>query len=63
MRLLVVLLLLLLSGCSLYNTPLPGGADIGDHPYRVTVQFGDVLDHRPASRSTTWLSGGSRRSS
>ncbi|MET0135268.1 MAG: MCE family protein [Kibdelosporangium sp.] len=45
--------LLLLSGCGvggfsgLYNTPLPGGADIGDHPYTVTAQFGDVLDLVP----------------
>lgn len=31
----------------LYNTPLPGGADIGDHPYTVTAQFGDVLDLVP----------------
>jgi phospholipid/cholesterol/gamma-HCH transport system substrate-binding protein len=46
-------LVLLLSGCSvggfggLYNTPLPGGADVGDHPYQVTAQFGDVLDLVP----------------
>lgn len=45
--------LVLVSGCSvggfggLYNTPLPGGADIGDHPYQVTAQFGDVLDLVP----------------
>jgi phospholipid/cholesterol/gamma-HCH transport system substrate-binding protein len=44
---------LLVAGCSvggfggLYNTPLPGGADVGDHPYRVTAQFGDVLDLVP----------------
>jgi phospholipid/cholesterol/gamma-HCH transport system substrate-binding protein len=31
----------------LYNTPLPGGADVGDHPYQVTAQFGDVLDLVP----------------
>jgi phospholipid/cholesterol/gamma-HCH transport system substrate-binding protein len=46
-------LVLLLSGCSvggfggLYNTPLPGGADVGEHPYQVTAQFGDVLDLVP----------------
>jgi phospholipid/cholesterol/gamma-HCH transport system substrate-binding protein len=46
-------LVLLLSGCSvggfggLYNTPLPGGADVGEHPYTVTAQFGDVLDLVP----------------
>ena len=27
--------------------PLPGGADLGDHPYRVVAQFGDVLDLVP----------------
>jgi phospholipid/cholesterol/gamma-HCH transport system substrate-binding protein len=48
-----LVLVLLLSGCSvggfggLYNTPLPGGADVGDHPYQVTAQFGDVLDLVP----------------
>ncbi|WP_158880815.1 MCE family protein [Amycolatopsis anabasis] len=31
----------------LYEMPLPGGADVGDHPYRVTVQFADVLDLVP----------------
>jgi phospholipid/cholesterol/gamma-HCH transport system substrate-binding protein len=41
------------AGCSgggfsgLYTTPLPGGADIGDHPYRITAQFADVLDLVP----------------
>ncbi|MFI9382667.1 MCE family protein [Kutzneria sp. NPDC052558] len=49
-RSLVILLpLLLVSGCSLYDTPLPGGADLGDHPYHVTVQFADVLDLVPQS--------------
>jgi phospholipid/cholesterol/gamma-HCH transport system substrate-binding protein len=44
---------LMLAACSdsgfsgLYNTPLPGGADLGDHPYRVTAQFSDVLDLVP----------------
>ncbi|MEV4316624.1 MCE family protein [Actinocrispum sp. NPDC049592] len=53
MKRLAVALVLLLSGCSvggfggLYNTPLPGGADIGDHPYNVKAQFGDVLDLVP----------------
>ncbi len=52
-RLALALVLLLLSGCSvggfggLYNTPLPGGADIGDHPYNVKAEFGDVLDLVP----------------
>jgi phospholipid/cholesterol/gamma-HCH transport system substrate-binding protein len=49
----VVAGVLVVSGCSvggfggLYNTPLPGGADVGDHPYEVTAQFGDVLDLVP----------------
>jgi phospholipid/cholesterol/gamma-HCH transport system substrate-binding protein len=32
-----------------YNLPLPGGADLGDHPYKVRVQFADVLDLVPQS--------------
>ncbi|GAB3481443.1 MCE family protein [Amycolatopsis cihanbeyliensis] len=49
----VVVLLLALGGCGaagfsgLYNTPLPGGADLGDRPYRITAQFADVLDLVP----------------
>ncbi|MGW6936925.1 MCE family protein [Lentzea sp. NPDC054927] len=45
--------LLLVSGCGsggfdgVYNLPLPGGADVGDHPYRVKAQFRDVLDLVP----------------
>lgn len=41
------------AGCSavgtngIYDMPLPGGADLGDHPYRVTVEFADVLDLVP----------------
>ncbi len=44
---------LLLAGCGsggfrgLYDAPLPGGADLGARPYRVTVEFGDVLDLVP----------------
>ncbi|MBB4684944.1 MCE family protein [Amycolatopsis jiangsuensis] len=44
---------LVLAGCSdggfngLYSTPLPGGADLGDHPYHVTALFTDVLDLVP----------------
>ena len=40
-----------LSGCgfSPYDLPLPGGADLGDDPYTVTVQFRDVLDLVPQS--------------
>ena len=42
---------LLLSGCdfSVYSLPLPGGADVGDNPYHVTVEFRDVLDLVPQS--------------
>jgi phospholipid/cholesterol/gamma-HCH transport system substrate-binding protein len=42
---------LLLSGCdfSVYDLPLPGGADLGDNPYKVTVEFRDVLDLVPQS--------------
>ncbi|WP_158881338.1 MCE family protein [Amycolatopsis anabasis] len=40
-----------LAGCSsfngIYDIPLPGGADLGDHPYTVKVQFRDVLDLVP----------------
>ncbi|GAB3687193.1 MCE family protein [Saccharopolyspora tripterygii] len=45
--------LLLVSGCGtagftgLYNTPLPGGAELGAHPYTVKVHFQDVLDLVP----------------
>ncbi|GGN25905.1 ABC transporter substrate-binding protein [Lentzea pudingi] len=52
-KLAVVLSALLLAGCGsggfdgVYNLPLPGGADVGDHPYRVKAQFKDVLDLVP----------------
>ncbi|SFB38185.1 phospholipid/cholesterol/gamma-HCH transport system substrate-binding protein [Amycolatopsis marina] len=51
----VSVLLLATAGCGeggfsgLYNTPLPGGADLGAHPYRITAQFTDVLDLVPQS--------------
>ncbi|MGH3501246.1 MAG: MCE family protein [Nocardioidaceae bacterium] len=40
-----------MSACtfSVYDLPLPGGADVGDHPYSVKVQFRDVLDLVPQS--------------
>lgn len=40
-----------LTGCdfSVYELPLPGGADLGEDPYAVTVQFSDVLDLVPQS--------------
>jgi len=31
----------------LYSTPLPGGADLGNHPYQLTADFTDVLDLVP----------------
>lgn len=44
-----VLTATLVTGCSssLYDAPLPGGADLGDNSYRVTVVFRDVLDLVP----------------
>jgi phospholipid/cholesterol/gamma-HCH transport system substrate-binding protein len=45
-------LVLLLSGCGFrgaYSFSLPGGADLGDHPYTVKIQFKDVLDLVPQS--------------
>lgn len=42
---------LLLSGCGsftgIYDLPLPGGADVGDDPIEMKVQFRDVLDLVP----------------
>jgi virulence factor Mce-like protein len=40
---------LVLSGCSVYDAPLPGGADTGDNPMTVKVMFRDVLDLVPQS--------------
>nr|MCW2727649.1 hypothetical protein [Aeromicrobium sp.] len=42
---------LVLSGCgfSPYQLPLPGGADLGNEPYTVTIKFRDVLDLVPQS--------------
>ncbi|MFD2418793.1 MCE family protein [Amycolatopsis pigmentata] len=51
--LLAVLCCLLAAGCGsggfsgLYTTPLPGGADVGDHPHHIRAQFADVLDLVP----------------
>jgi phospholipid/cholesterol/gamma-HCH transport system substrate-binding protein len=45
-------MLLVISGCGfhgLYSVSLPGGADLGSHPYHVTVVFGNVLDLVPQS--------------
>ncbi|GAB3446440.1 MCE family protein [Actinophytocola sediminis] len=42
-----------LSGCSeftgIYDIPMPGGPDLGDHPYTVKARFADVLDLVPQS--------------
>jgi phospholipid/cholesterol/gamma-HCH transport system substrate-binding protein len=44
---------LVLSGCSsfsgIYDLPLPGGAELGDHSYEVKARFRDVLDLVPQS--------------
>lgn len=49
-----VVLALLLSGCGIlsggvYDTPLPGGADVGSHPLTLSADFDDVLDLVPQS--------------
>ncbi|MGL4304627.1 MAG: MCE family protein [Mycobacteriaceae bacterium] len=36
-------------GMSAYDVPLPGGADLGDNPLHLTLQFRDVLDLVPQS--------------
>ena len=43
--------MLTLTACdfSVYDLPLPGGADVGDDSYAVKVQFNDVLDLVPQS--------------
>jgi phospholipid/cholesterol/gamma-HCH transport system substrate-binding protein len=46
--------ILLSTGCGvlpggLQNVPLPGGADTGANPYRVTAEFSDVLELVPQS--------------
>lgn len=47
------LLAFVLSGCGLgggiYDVPLPGGADVGDDPMTITVDFTDVVDLVPQS--------------
>ena len=40
---------LVLSGCSVYDAPLPGGANTGDNPMTIKVMFRDVLDLVPQS--------------
>jgi len=38
-----------LSGCEFtpYSLPLPGGADLGDHPYTIKAEFRDAMDLVP----------------
>ncbi|GAB3660516.1 hypothetical protein GCM10027596_19370 [Nocardioides korecus] len=40
---------LTLSGCSIYDVPLPGGPKVGSNPITVKVMFRDVLDLVPQS--------------
>jgi phospholipid/cholesterol/gamma-HCH transport system substrate-binding protein len=40
---------LVLSGCSIYDAPLPGGPNTGKNPIKVTLMFRDVLDLVPQS--------------
>ncbi len=50
--LMVLPALALAGGCGfrgLYDVSLPGGTDLGAHPYRVTIDFADVLDLVPQS--------------
>lgn len=49
-----VVLAMSLTGCGVldrgvYDTPLPGGADVGSDPIRLTADFEDVLDLVPQS--------------
>src|SRR5262249_60863437 len=43
------------AGCSsggfngIYSIPLPGGANLGSHPYQVTAEFSNVVDLVPQS--------------
>lgn len=51
----LVAALSLTAGCGLfrnglYGVPLPGGADLGDNPYTVRVEFRDVLDLVPQAQ-------------
>jgi phospholipid/cholesterol/gamma-HCH transport system substrate-binding protein len=38
-----------LSSCSVYDVPLPGGANVGSNPIKVHIMFRDVLDLVPQS--------------
>jgi phospholipid/cholesterol/gamma-HCH transport system substrate-binding protein len=45
----LVAAVMVLSGCSIYDAPLPGGANTGDNPMTIKVMFRDVLDLVPQS--------------
>jgi phospholipid/cholesterol/gamma-HCH transport system substrate-binding protein len=51
----VALATVVLAGCAssgfngIYSLPLPGGASLGSHPYRVTAKFANVADIVPQS--------------
>lgn len=48
----VTAVVLVSGGCGftgIYDLPLPGGAELGEHPRTVKVHFGDVLDLVPQS--------------
>jgi virulence factor Mce-like protein len=40
---------LAMSGCTIYDIPLPGGPDVGSNPVTVHIMFRDVLDLVPQS--------------
>ncbi|MCW2761429.1 MAG: hypothetical protein JWR85_1630 [Marmoricola sp.] len=45
----LVSIALVLSGCSIYDAPLPGGVSTGKNPMTIKVMFRDVLDLVPQS--------------
>ncbi|MEU7634184.1 MCE family protein [Nocardia sp. NPDC049220] len=50
--LVLVLSAALVTACAadgIYSIPLPGGADVGEHPMHIDIQFDDVLDLVPQS--------------
>jgi phospholipid/cholesterol/gamma-HCH transport system substrate-binding protein len=45
----LLLSVVMLAGCDVYNLPLPGGTDVGDNPITIKAEFADVLDLVPQS--------------
>jgi phospholipid/cholesterol/gamma-HCH transport system substrate-binding protein len=45
----LLLSVVLLAGCDVYDLPLPGGADVGDNPITIKAEFADALDLVPQS--------------